>query len=59
MAAVLGRMELRRVTVPFTGEVQELYTDNILYVESRKNKPPFFKSDEPLQIVLDIIPDKR
>ena len=63
MAAVLERMELRQVAFPFTGGVQELYTDNILYVESRKHKSVFFcleseRKEYQLYEKLDVIEEK-
>ena len=63
MAAVLERMELRQVAFPFTGGVQELYTDNILYVESRKHKSVFFcleseRKEYQLYEKMDVIEEK-
>lgn len=42
MDAVLGKMQLRQVTFSFTEGDKKLYTDNIVYVESRKHRAVFY-----------------
>lgn len=42
MDAVLNKMSLKQVAFPFIEGVKKLFTDNILYVESRKHKSYFF-----------------
>lgn len=42
MDAVLRKMRMAQVEFAFTDSVRKLYTDNILYVESRKHKSIFF-----------------
>lgn len=46
MKAVLDKMQLRQITFPFTEGEKNLYTDNILYVESRKHKAVFSYLEE-------------
>lgn len=40
--AILGKMQMARVAFPFIEGEKNLYTDNILYVESRKHKSIFY-----------------
>lgn len=42
MDAILQKMQLAQVTFPFTNGDATLYTDNILYIESRKHKSYFY-----------------
>ena len=42
MDAILQRMEVARVTFSFLEGEKSLYTDNLLYVESRKHKSLFY-----------------
>lgn len=42
MDAILQKMRLLQVTFPFMDGEATLYTDNILYIESRKHKSYFF-----------------
>ena len=63
MDAILQKMQLKQVTFSFIEGEKRLYTDNILYVESRKHKSIFSYMDERLikyQIYerLDMIEEK-
>lgn len=42
MDAVLRKMKIAQVVFPFTEGERKLYTDNILYVESRRHKSVFY-----------------
>lgn len=42
MDAILRKRQLRQVSFSFLEGEQGLYTDNILYIESRKHKAVFF-----------------
>lgn len=42
MDAILQKMKLSQISFVFTDGERKLYTDNILYVESRKHKSFFF-----------------
>ncbi|MCH1981189.1 LytTR family DNA-binding domain-containing protein [Ruminococcus sp. OA3] len=42
MDAVMHKMRLQQVSFPFMEGERKLYTDNILYVESRRHKSVFF-----------------
>lgn len=63
MDAVLQKMKLTRITFSFIEGEKRLYTDNILYVESRRHKSVFTYMDESMinyQIYerLDVIEEK-
>ena len=42
MDAILNKMSLKQVAFSFTGGGKKLFTDNIIYIESRKHKSYFF-----------------
>ena len=48
MDAILKKMQVRQVTFPFVEGERTLYTDNILYVESRKHKSFFSYLDNEI-----------
>ncbi len=53
MDAILQRMEVARVTFSFLEGEKSLYTDNLLYVESRKHKSLFYYMEkEPVEYQL-------
>lgn len=49
MDAILQKMQTARVVFPFTDGERSLYTDNLLYVESRKHKSIFYYMDTALE----------
>lgn len=49
MTAILDRMQIAQVTVPFSEGARKLYTDNILYVESRGHKSIFHYMESGVQ----------
>ncbi len=48
MDAILEKMELRQISFSFMEGERRLYTDNLLYVESKKHKSIFFYQEEEL-----------
>lgn len=50
MDAVLQKMQLRKVTFDFVEGEKTLYTDNILYVESRKHKCVFSYMEKEMTV---------
>lgn len=49
MDAILRKMQTAQVCFPFSEGERSLYTDNILYVESRRHKSVFFYLGEKLE----------
>lgn len=49
MDAILQKMELRQVSFSFMEGEKRLYTDNLLYVESKKHKSIFYYQEEILK----------
>ena len=50
MDAILKKMQLQKVTLSFLEGERTLYTDNIIYVESRKHKCVFFYMEKEMTI---------
>lgn len=49
MDAILQKMQLRQINFAFLEGEKRLYTDNLLYVESKKHKSIFFYQEERLK----------
>lgn len=49
MDAILKKMQLRQISFPFMEGERKLYTDNLLYVESKKHKSVFYYQGEQLK----------
>lgn len=49
MDAILQKMQLRQVSFSFVEGEKRLYTDNLLYVESKKHKTVFYYQEEMLK----------
>lgn len=48
MDAILQKMQLRQISFSFIEGEKKLYTDNLLYVESKKHKSVFYYQEEQL-----------
>lgn len=48
MGAILQKMQLRQISFSFIEGEKKLYTDNLLYVESKKHKSVFYYQEEHL-----------
>lgn len=48
MGAILQKMQLRQISFSFIEGEKKLYTDNLLYVESKKHKSVFYYQEEQL-----------
>lgn len=48
MDAILQKMQLRQISFSFIEGEKKLYTDNLLYVESKKHKSVFYYQEEHL-----------
>ena len=49
MDAILKKMQLRQISFSFMEGEKRLYTDNLLYVESKKHKSVFYYQEEQLK----------